>query len=575
MRHSAFIGAVVPALIMVCSSCTTAGNAPAVAPILSTGGVGGVVPGAGAAPADTAVGTTVDKSVDKSTETTTLQQAFDAAVKGKGLSSVRGHDPVDGNYILIIASVPKSDTEPLAQQQTVLRLRAMQDMAAYLNVSISADESSTMESARDSAKGSASRDEFRSSISSSVRQTLSGVRQLGMAENRGRLYCGVYLAETELRSIAAAGTAGTVPATSGINTGPVVAVPSNDGWVIATGICAITNDRLDEAKKQALLQAQRNAVEQVLGVLIAGTDQYRTESLQRERTRSDGVTEKASRSMSHVISKIFSNTTGFIDRYTVLCEGVKGNCYEITIRAQVTRKKLLDNYQSLLKMQGDPEFYLDAGDDVELQQKMDEFFTGLGFRVTTARDRAAYIVTVTWKFAPVVHPVDKTQGVRLSVWVKLVAPNKLVGPNTEQVLFTVANDPRLAASFTGDATMQHDVVVRKAFDNIQKPLHEKINAVIAAMTQDGRCVTVLFRGYTPAKVVDAETAAAVLRDIPGVADVTTRLDADSGMIELRVTYPGRVSDLKDFLLKGLGVHPLSGGVPAVLQMTDNGLVLQL
>ena len=481
----------------------------------------------------------------------TVQDAYDKAVQGRGASTIHGCGGADGNFILVIADARKEDDTPVPEQYNAIRLKAMQEMAGFLNRSVTGSESA--DSAMNSAagKGKNSQEGFRSSITADVRQTLSGVRQLPVVENGGRLFCGVYFSEKALASVPAP----TAPA---------------DGLVVATGIYTVTKDRLDEAKAQALLQAQRIAVEQVLGVLIAGTDQSQKEHLKTSETKAgSAVAEKTSRSMSHVTSKLFSNTAGFIETYSIVTEGVKGNCYETTIRAKVAKNKLYESYQSLLKVMGDPEFFLDARGDVEMQQKFEEFFGDLGFRMTSARERAAYVLDVTWKFANIVHPIDKTSGTRLSAWVKLIAPE------TGQVIFTVANEPTRACSFVGDTTTQHDIVVRNAFAQMKKPLHEKVNAAIANMTQNGRVVTVAFKGYTPAKSTDVESAVAVARGVPGVSDVSSRLDADGGVLELRVTYVGRVDDLKDFLLKGFAVHPLSGGVPPVLQVLDNSLILQM
>lgn len=85
--------------------------------------------------------------------------------------------------------------------------------------------------------------------------------------------------------------------------------------VRAEGMSAIVNNDLLEAKKKALAEAQKNAVEMTVGVYVNAATRV----------------EKA----IMVDQQILAKTNGYIKKYKILSEGQQGEFYKTTIEAQV------------------------------------------------------------------------------------------------------------------------------------------------------------------------------------------------------------------------------------------------
>ncbi|MFH1288812.1 MAG: flagellar assembly protein T N-terminal domain-containing protein [bacterium] len=85
--------------------------------------------------------------------------------------------------------------------------------------------------------------------------------------------------------------------------------------VEAEGIANIKNNNIVKAKKRALSDAQKNAVEMAVGVYVNSVTRVEKSML--------------------VEQKIFSKTNGYIKKYKILSEGEKNNFYKIKIEAVV------------------------------------------------------------------------------------------------------------------------------------------------------------------------------------------------------------------------------------------------
>jgi len=108
-----------------------------------------------------------------------------------------------------------------------------------------------------------------------------------------------------------------------------------DGWTIAVGNGAIVDGRIGKAKDDALLDAKKSAVKQVLGTIVKG--QSMSES---------GVLQS---------STIMGKTEGFIETYEVIeWRAISQYEYMVRIRAKVNRAQLEDAIAQAIDIQGRP-----------------------------------------------------------------------------------------------------------------------------------------------------------------------------------------------------------------------------
>jgi hypothetical protein len=99
--------------------------------------------------------------------------------------------------------------------------------------------------------------------------------------------------------------------------------------VEADGVAAVLNNNLAGARKQALLNAQRNAVEQGVGLLLDSQTVLRNLELIRDQ--------------------VLTSAQGFVGRYTVLSEGPTADrqSFRVRIRADVSQELLEDRLTAL------------------------------------------------------------------------------------------------------------------------------------------------------------------------------------------------------------------------------------
>lgn len=108
-----------------------------------------------------------------------------------------------------------------------------------------------------------------------------------------------------------------------------LAAPAGAVEVQAEGVAAVLNNNVAGARKQALLNAQRNAVEQGVGLMI--DSQTMSENFQVIR------------------DQVLTASQGFVTRYTVVEEGPTqgGQSYRVKIKAEVSEDLLEDRLSAL------------------------------------------------------------------------------------------------------------------------------------------------------------------------------------------------------------------------------------
>jgi hypothetical protein len=131
--------------------------------------------------------------------------------------------------------------------------------------------------------------------------------------------------------------------------------------VIGVGFAPIVGGDTGKAKEQAMLQAQRFAVEAAMGASVVG--------LAVKDSGQDSETFRET---------CVSNSDGSIATFTVLEEGPADGNYRVKIRAVVQQGKLLDSYRAHLRTMGDPMFCVDAGGNDTLRQMAVDFFKEKG-----------------------------------------------------------------------------------------------------------------------------------------------------------------------------------------------------
>ena len=368
--------------------------------------------------------------------------AVDAAVKqmqADGAEARAGFDK--GLGVFVVASGTADITGSKAKAKTVARVNAVQRLGEFLGSQISAASRHVTSEA--TVHGQTEVQEFFSSVTEvQVRQLLKGVQDYGSDSDGDTVTAIVYLTtkaqdkSKELEdAMNAMGDAGTVK--------------------------AVGEGRTHDIAVQLAL---RSAVEQVVGTMVVGE----TKITDNEAVR----------------NKIFSGAEGFVDEYRITAEATVTVGTRIEIVAKVSKKKLLDSYRTYLKALGDPVFYLDCtssesdGEDKQIAARFGQFFRKLGFKIAKTPEGADYCINASGSYRRVKSPMDENE-----VYTQYSMVIKVLSKTGEELL-SLPNNPRKSAVSLGDPEREREICAEKAFKQMEKPVHEAINAMIARMMAD-------------------------------------------------------------------------------------------
>ena len=367
-----------------------------------------------------------------------IQKTWDE-MKSADVESRAGFTKSLGVYVIAKGSVEITGSK--AKAKTIARANALENLAGFFGTQIeSATETSTSESTV--GEESEIREFFAKTTKTQVKQLLKGVQDLAMDDDGDTMVSWIYLttkAQDRTEELKAAmnalGDEGTVRAVGEANT-----------------------------HQNAVQMALRAAVEQVVGTMVVGA----TKITDNEKVK----------------NKIFSGAEGFVDTYRVTDELEIAAGWRISIVAKVSKKKILDSYRVYLKTLGDPVFYLNCtstdsdAEDKQIAARFGQFFRKLGFKISKTPEGADYVIKASGEYRRVKNPLDEDQTfTQYSMIIRVMS-------KTGEELLSLPNNPRKSAVCINNPERERELCAAKAFKQMEKPVHEAINDMIARMMAD-------------------------------------------------------------------------------------------
>jgi len=142
--------------------------------------------------------------------------------------------------------------------------------------------------------------------------------------------------------------------------------------VRSKGMATIQKNFIDIARSKALDEAQRNAVEKAVGVMITSATNVENYQVKMDR--------------------ILSESEGFITSYKIISEKRTGNNYEVEIEAEISRGKLRDKMTAInliMVRKSRPRVMIifagQASKDAMAESAMTKYFRAQGFKLVDAR----------------------------------------------------------------------------------------------------------------------------------------------------------------------------------------------
>lgn len=430
---------------------------------------------------------------------------------------VAGNNDGFGDYV--IASVKIRSTwgdDALPQAKQVAR----DDVAKFFGVQVSGSTESSRESESTSVNGtkkSKFKKSFKKTTRTEVDQFLRGLGLDRMVDHEGEQYAIFVLSEQGLKQSATLAEA-------------VRAIGHEAGkggatTVKAMGMAPVRNNDVADARKRAVSQAQREALEKVMGMVVVGITQSHRQSGGHQQFR----------------EAIFSNTDGFIEDWDAVDgnDGQVGEHYRIVIMAIVTPHKLYDNYRTHLQSMGDPSFSVQANDD-DVHARFEQFFRKKGFRIVDGD--ADWLIEIDSEFRTRPDPRNPQVTITLldlGFRMKNTATNAIIGP---------LQGPRRFNSKLSDPISARRDVLDAGFAKWKTQLHDTINEEIVRMAREGRKVIVTVTGWQQ----DMDTTsrlAQLVRTLPGVKSINQRLSNETLTLEL--AYVGDAGFLQQMIQESM------------------------
>lgn len=438
-----------------------------------------------------------------------------------------GWNPNTDIWVISVQEVKLRKGMTEAEAADIATIRAKNQIASYMGSSVSAQEELIY--TEESVNGKAVAKEFFKSIQRiDVNQFLRGVTIFKQEVKEGKLVAAFYV------------TGKLIDASAALEKQLRAAPP---GTVRAIGFCIVENGKIAPAKRKALQNALRNAVEQVMGTMVVGQSQL----MDNEKAK----------------SKVISQTVGNIKQYWIVKEAPYGSNYQVIVNAQVDEKHILDNYAAMVRSMGNPGFFVNTVDP-DLYYSLSGFLTDLGFSVVTDQKQAQFIVNADCKYLPI-HNDHYGKGIQIDLGLSLL------DVSSNQQLFGIHNTPRLTSTYSGNFNQIRRSAANKAFKTMRKQIHEKLNKVVMDWVLNGHSVNVIFKGTTGDRnfIKLLEDA---IRWIPCAKVHTKKIDGTT--VEFSCSYVGPTADFEDFLIERLSKDlPVGTAIPKTTKIDLSTLEL--
>lgn len=362
-----------------------------------------------------------------------------AEMKSAGIEQRAGYDKKLGVYV--VAKGEAEITGSKAKAKTVARANALENLAGFFGTQI---DSATTTETTEVAVGEESeiREFFAKTTKTQVKQLLKGVQDLEMDDDGDTMTSWIYLT-TKAQDKSA-------------DLEQAMQALGDEGTVKAVGEAG--------THQNAVQVALRAAVEQVVGTMVIGETK---------------ITDNES-----VRNKIFSGAEGFVDTYRITEELEITVGWRVTVVAKVSKKKILDSYRVYLKALGDPVFYLKCtstdsdGEDKQIAARFGQFFRKLGFKIAKTPESADYVINAKGSYRRVKNPMDEDQVfTQYSMVINVLS-------KTGEELLSLPNNPKKSAVCINNPERERELCAEKAFKQMEKPVHEAINAMVARMMAD-------------------------------------------------------------------------------------------
>ncbi len=485
-----------------------------------------------------------------------MDDAFTLLDNGGAIHS--GRSSTDGYYIVAMGLSDRSSDNKASEEA---RLEAIKHLSTMINgVTTSGHSSAHFAHSSMTSNGestSFSEEAFVDVINTSFKGHLGAAKTIKQGRYGNDYFVAIAITESDVGQI---GSLRTLQSTSDnrsnsssynnatiiIGDSSSVASFNNDTrQVEAKGLGTMKSGEA-RARELALMDAMRNAVQQVQGVMIQG--------------KSGSFGEALSFALS-------SKTEGYVSSYEIIDEDIARGSYQVTLVAQVNSGQLLGDINFYLDLFDDPVFAIDSGSNGQSDWLTNEL-ERLGFTLNSQASNATHSFVLQQRQTAVENH-HGVLGYETTLTVKL--KDKASG----EVLFTIMNAPVKTRIFVQPLSRSKMVSQASAYKQLQKQLGPEVITALADYAKRGRNYKIEIHN---ARRSDWQMFKTVLENGTGGTVKSWDWSKDGKVMILNFNYGGQLSQAMDEGLEQLYQTYRTAGKgrrPTAINISRNKAVFEI
>ena len=392
-----------------------------------------------------------------------MSDVFSLLKSGGGVMS--GKNKLDGYYVVSMGTSSRSSESKGSEEA---RLDALKQLTEMINgVSISGSTSSAMKYitvSKDGEESEFSKESFISVVNTRFKGQLSAAKVLKKGKYDGDYFTAIVITQSDLKNIGLLKGGGSNNPNGG-NTTIIVSTDASNKSVAnfkkeassveAKGLSSMKNGEA-KARKLALEDAMRNAVQQAQGVMLQG---------------------KSGQFNDALAMALSTKTEGYVSSYEILDEDVERGSYYIIIQAEVDAAKLLNDVNFYMDVFSEPVFAVSSQNKNKSDWITDEL-EKLGFSINKNEKKATHVFSLKEKQKKVEDHKGK-EGIETALSVNLR------NVKTGNIIFTVINNPLKTRIYVQPLSRAKQVSELVAFKQMKKKMGVEVIQALAKHVENG------------------------------------------------------------------------------------------
>ncbi|MEC4725025.1 hypothetical protein HWQ46_05590 [Shewanella sp. D64] len=426
----------------------------------------------------------------------------------------------DGYYVVAISFSSRSNENKALEDARIKALRQLSDMINGVTMSGSSHSSIEFASVSDNDHTSEfSSETFTDVVNTHFKGQLSAAKQLKSGQYDGDYFVAIIITQTDsaqissLRSSSASSPSSsqTIIITTDHNSS-VAQTNSQEKTVESKGLASMKHGEA-QARKQALIDAIRNAVQQAQGVMMQG---------------------KSGKFNDAISLAISTKTEGYVSNYDLIDEDIERGQYYVIINATVNASKLLNDVNFYTQVLGQPIFSLTSENNTKTSWLIDEL-ERLGFAINDGTTTATHHFSLSQSQRQVENHKG-LKGVETSLSINLK------DSATGDILFTVNNSPLKSRIYVQPESRAAQVSEHSAYKQMKKKMGIEIIQALARHAEKGVVYQIVLNN---AKRTDVDIFKHVLNNGTSGQVETWEWDKDGKQMTLNFRFSGPLSEAID------------------------------